>query len=311
MMERAEPTLAEPTAAAATSVTYRRPQPSVRVEIGRAWASRALLPRLGARVVVKTYVKTIAGRGWLVIRPVMEGLAMGLIFGGVVGLNAPEGLPYLLFLLVGLLGWRLFERSLFWSTRSFDRYNKLTRSMDPPLLLLPIGGTAPGIVEFGVYSVLIALVAAGFSIADGTAYISLGPELLLAVLGVALCYLFSVGLGLFLSVLNARARDVRLTLRYVLDVWVYITPIIYPLGKLPEGFQVLAQVNPVAPMVEMVKEGLLGAGTVTVGGAVWATAATLLALGGGLVFFSRYSSVFVTPLHGRHVADDEEEEDLL
>jgi len=291
----------------AATVTYERPPPSIRREVAGAWQSRNLVPRMAARVVVKTYVRTILGRAWLVLRPVMDSLGLALLFGAVIGIKAPGGVPYILFLLVGLYGWRLFERSLFWSTRSFDRYARLVRKLDPPLLLMPIAGIGPAIVESAVYAGIIVGTVAYFWVADGTLYVVLAPEMLLGLAGVLLCLLFAVGLGLTLSVLNARARDVRIGLRYVLSIWFYVTPVIYPLSKLPEFFQVLAQVNPVTPMIELVKEGFLGIGRVEVLGVAWSVAATTATIAFGLWFFSRKAVDFTTPLRGEMLGDDDED----
>lgn len=292
------------------TTTIKRPPPSIRREISEAWRSRGLIPRLAARVVVKTYVKTILGRAWLVLRPVMDSLGLALLFGAVIGLEAPGGTPYLLFLLIGLYGWRLFERSLFWSTRSFDRYARIVRKLNPPLLLLPIAGIGPAIVESTVYALLIVGMLGFYAITDGTFYVVLGPELLLAVAGIALCLWFALALGLTLSVLNARARDVRIGLRYVLSIWFYVTPVIYPLSKLPATFQVLAQINPVTPMIELIKEGLLGVGRVDPLGVAWAVTATVGATVFGLWFFSRKVADFTTPRDSGMLADDEEEDIL-
>lgn len=292
-------------------MTFERPPASVRREVAEAWHSRQLIPRLAARVVVKTYVRTILGRTWLILRPVMDSLGLALLFGAVIGLQAPGGTPYLLFLLVGLYGWRLFERSLFWSTRSFDRYARIVRKLNPPPLLMPIAGIGPAIVESGVYALLIVCMVAFYGITDGTLYVTLGPETLLGVAGVLLCVCFALGLGFTLSVLNARARDVRIGLRYVLSIWFYVTPVIYPLSKLPATFQVLAQINPVTPMIELIKEGVLGVGRVDPLGVLWAVVATLATGAFGLWFLSRKAADFTTPMEGGIVADDDEEEDGL
>jgi len=304
-------TLASPSAHPSVdvaAVTFERPPASIRREIAEAWRNRQLIPRLAARVVVKTYVRTILGRAWLVLRPLMDSIGLALLFGAVIGIEVPGGdTPYLLFLLVGLYGWRLFERSLFWSTRSFDRYSRLVRKLNPPLLLMPIAAIGPAIVESAVYAAILTGVAAFYVIADDTLYLAAGPQLLLGIAGVILCLCLALGLGLTLSVLNARARDVRLGLRYVLTVWFYVTPVIYPLGRLPETFQLLAQINPVTPMIEMIKEGFIDAGRVEPLGVAWAVVATLGSIAFGLWFFSRKAVDFTTPLHGEMLGDDEKE----
>jgi lipopolysaccharide transport system permease protein len=291
-------------AAPTGTLPYRRQ--TIREAVGEAWAARALVRPLGARVVRKTYAKTKLGASWLVIRPVVDTGGKALLFGSVLGIvGAPNGVPYFLFLLVGMQAWRLFDQTLFWATRGFDRYAKLTRSFAFPLLLVPISASAFAWVEFLIYGLILVLTFLLFVVVDGELYLQLGPELLLAPLGLLLALGLALGISLWLSLLNARWRDVRLALRFVLEVWLYVTPVIYPLTLLPAGFQTLAQVNPMAPVVEMVKEGLLDAGHVTALGVAWSVAATIAALASGLWFFSRNAARFNTPLP---LDDDDDDE---
>jgi lipopolysaccharide transport system permease protein len=213
--------------------------------------------------------------------------------------------PYFLFLLVGMAAWRLFDQTLTWSTRGFDRFSKLVRTFSFPLLLVPIAASAFGWLEFGIYSALTALVFLAFLVTDGTLYLAVGPELLLGVLGLLLALGFGLGLALWLSVFNARWRDVRFSLRYVLEIWFYLTPVIYPLTQLPADVRTLAQVNPMSPIVEMVKEGFLDAGTTSPLAVAWAIVATLIALTSGVWFFANHSARFVVP----DADGDEQDED--
>ena len=278
---------------------------TIRDEVVEAWRHRALLPLLGSRIVMKTYAKTILGRWWLLILPLMDTLGKTLIFGGLLKIATPHAIPYLLFLLVGMQGWRLFQRTLYLGTRSFDRYAKLTRSFQFPILLVPLASTAAGLVEFCVYLVIIAGTLTYYWAVDGVFYLQVQPQLLLGLAGFALCILFAWGLSLWTAVLNSRARDTRLALRYVFQLWLYITPVIYPLSTVPGSIRTLAQVNPMAPIIEMTKYGLIGAGHVTVTGALWAFAATVISLGTGLWFFNRFA-----PSAVHRGAEDDDEEDL-
>jgi len=248
----------------ATALVDRSP---IHVELVEAWRHRALLPLLGSRIVMKTYAKTILGRWWLLILPLMDTLGKTLIFGGLLKISTPHAIPYLLFLLVGMQGWRLFQRTLYLGTRSFDRYAKLTRSFQFPILLVPLASTAAGLVEFAVYLLIIAGTLTYYWAADGVFYLQLQPELLLGLAGFALCILFAWGLSFWTAVLNSRARDTRLALRYVFQLWLYITPVIYPLSTVPGSLRTLAQINPMAPIIEMTKYGLIGAGHRHVSGA--------------------------------------------
>ena len=129
------------------------------------------------------------------------------------------------------------------------------------------------------------------------------------VAGLALSLGLAWGLGLWLSVLNAMARDVRLSLRYVLMVWMYVTPVIYPVSALPEGWQFLATINPVAAPVELIKEGLIGAGDVELDAILVSIGVTLVACVSGLWFFARVAPIAVGRAPEEDEDDDEEEEE--
>jgi lipopolysaccharide transport system permease protein len=155
---------------------------------------------------------------------------------------------------------------------------------------------------------MIAIAFAVLWIVDGQLYLPLGPELLLGVLGLVLALGFGLGLAFGTSVLNARWRDVRFTLRYLLEIWLYATPVIYPLETLPEGVRTVAQVNPMTPIVELVKEGFLDSGTVNLLPTLWAVVATAAAVASGLWFFAHNAARFNTPLAA---GDDDDDDDGL
>jgi ABC-type polysaccharide/polyol phosphate export permease len=151
------------------------------------------------------------------------------------------------------------------------------------------------------------LTTAFFWIVDGELYLQIGPGLALAAAGLALAVTLAWGLGLWFSALNAKARDVRISLRYVVMVWLYVTPVFYPVSALPEGWRFLGTLNPVAAPVELVKEGILGAGSVDLGAIAVSVGACVLAVTSGLWFLTRMSPHLLDdPLHE---GDDDEDED--
>ena len=145
-----------------------------------------------------------------------------------------------------------------------------------------------------------------FWVADGIIYLQFGPELALAAAGVILCVSVAWSIGLWLAPLNARWRDVRILTRYVLMLWMYLTPVLYPLSALPSWMSFLAVLNPVAAPVELVKEGLIGAGDVRPE-ALAVTLATIAVVGGaGLWFFSVSAPGAVRRVAGFSGEDDED-----
>jgi lipopolysaccharide transport system permease protein len=285
-------------------VVVREHRPRMLETMREVWRHRSLIPRIGVRVVVKGYSGAKLGRAWLVIRPCMSIFAMALLFGAVLGAPS-EGVPYILFLLVGMMAWLTFERSLFWATRSFDVYRRLANHLAFPLVLIPTASAIPAAIELAVLSGLTACTLLYFGIVDGTLYVQASAELALAVAGLGLAYAFAWGLGLWLAPLNAKARDVRITLRYVFLVWMYVTPVIYPVTALPDGWRFLATINPVAAPVELVKRGLLGIGTVQAGSLLVSIATTVLVCISGLWFFTRVAPTLLRRDAG--LTDDEED----
>jgi lipopolysaccharide transport system permease protein len=286
------------------AVTVRDHRPGPVGLLADTWRHRALIPRVGIRVIVKGYSGAKLGRFWLVARPVLNIFAMGLLFGAV--LSAPSaGRPYLLFLLVGMIAWMSFERFAFWATRSFDIYRRLAHNLAFPLLIVPTAGGMAAAIEFIVLSCLLVVIVLYYLVADGTTYLNFGPELLVAVAGFVLTLALAWSVGLWTSALNAYARDVRIVFRYVLMVWMYITPVLYAVSALPEALKFVATVNPLAAPVEMVKHGLIDAGSVKAPALAWSLGWLAVLAGSGLWFFARVAPGLLRaqPL----VAEDEEE----
>lgn len=280
------PPTGPPEAGLQTGVTVVERSPSARSMVLETFRQRHLIPRFGARLVIKTYAATKLGRVWLVARPLFPLLGMTLLLGAV--LQTPSnGVPYLLFLVVGMTGWRLFDRTVFWAVRSLDRYGKLWGNFQVPMLLVPIGAGGLTVVEIAVFWCVAAVVIAFYAITEGVVYLQLGPELLVGVAGLLLAYAFGLGLGLLLSLLNAKARDTMFVVRYGLQIWLVITPVFYPVDSLPKWLEPLATINPVAPMVELVKYGFIGAGEVRPVAVAVACAVTTVTLLVGLYVFAR------------------------
>jgi lipopolysaccharide transport system permease protein len=296
----------EPVADAPSAPEVKPWRPALGASLSEAWQSRHLVMPMLSRVF-PDYSQAILGRSWLVIRPGMDIFGKALIFGGVLGARAPNGVPYTIFLLVGLQGWRLFQRTLMFGTRSFRRFNRLNRNLNVPLLLVPVASTAIGVVELLVYQAFTIGVLVYYQVVTGHFYLQVGPQLLVGVAGWLLCLVFAWGIGMFFSVLAARAMDVRFGMRYVLELWLYCTPVVYSLDAVPTRFRALAEANPLTPVMEMIKYGFLGAGQIRLASTVWGVSAILLTCLAGLWFFNRTAP----GLRLRDVSDEEDEEDEL
>jgi ABC-type polysaccharide/polyol phosphate export permease len=283
--------------------------PTLRERIREAWESRHIARALAASIV-PTYQGRVLGRAWFVIRPAMQIFVFALIFGGVFNASAPNGVPYLLFLVFSTMAFRFFERTVMYETLATRMVGRMTNNLRMPLLLIPVAATFTGVLVLLVYWSFAAVLLVYYLIAKGHFYLTMSPRLLAGVAGLALCLVFGWAIGLTTCTLYPRVRDVRYLVRYGMQFWIFLTPVFYSIESLPHWAQVLAQVNPLTPMVGLVQYGFLDAGGLSPYGLIWSVAAIILTGLFGLWFFNRFSTqwigVFALPR-----GSDEEEDELL
>lgn len=262
------------------------PRPATVAEsLAAAWQYRRLLGFFAARALEKRYAKTVLGRLWLLIRPLFPVVVGAVVFGELLGVGS-EGRPYFLFFLVGTTLWNLFEGSLVWATRSLELNRKFLRRLYVPRLLLPVATTVPAILDLGIRLGLIALATIYFVLVEGT--VVAPPERLpLALVPLALAYLLAVGVAAFTSVMGAAVRDVRFALAYVLNLVMFLSPVVYPLDQVPDGYRWITALNPLTGPLEAFRFCVLDTRPPGVGSLVYATAVAGALLGFGLRFFVR------------------------
>ncbi|MEQ1728818.1 MAG: ABC transporter permease [Vicinamibacterales bacterium] len=223
------------------------------------WRYRRLFVFFGVQSIKGMYQGTALGVFWLFARPLFPIVVSTLIFGGLLGAQS-DGLPYFLFNLTTTSVWMLFERSLIWATRSLDMHSDLIKKLYFPRLIVPLSSVAPVLVYFGIYLTLILLASVYYLYAGHRWYLSFGPGWLVAIGSAVLAVLMAVVVGLFTSVWMTRFRDVRFGIRYVSQFWFYLTPVLYPMSQVPADLRWVIYLNPMAPIVEAYKWGLLGVG---------------------------------------------------
>jgi lipopolysaccharide transport system permease protein len=257
------------------------------------WEHRRLIPYFGHRLFIyRLYRRTILGKAWIVLRPVLQVGGTVLLFGAVLEVPS-DGIPYIIFLLVGTSCWQLFSGGVYWAARSGGMLAGLMGRLYVPRLTILVSSTAIELVQFAVYAAMTILVMAYYGITEGDTYLEIGPQTLLAVAGLVMALLLVWTFGLFLSVLAAQARDVRLLLKEALRFWMYATPVVYPLSIVPHPYHTFVELNPVTAPVELFKAGLLGTGDPT-GLSLAASLGAILVVGAaGLVFFGASESAAV------------------
>ncbi len=259
------------------------------------WRYRRILWFFAVSSVKERYEGMTLGIFWLFARPVVPLLISTAVFGGLLKVPS-DGVPYVLFFLAGMSCWRIFERSMLWVSKSLDASKGLIKKVYFPRVIAPVASVSPAILEFGVVLALLLVVCLIYFLKDGVMYLRVGPQMLVGFAAVGMTVFFAISLGLWTSVLQVRHKDVQYSLRYVLQFWHYLTPVIYPMSTLPKEYQFIIYVNPMASLVETYKWAMLGLGQFPTIPLLSGTALILVTFGTGLIFFHRSEAVAVDKL---------------
>jgi lipopolysaccharide transport system permease protein len=250
------------------------------------WRYRRMFVFFSHRAVLKLYRNTILGKAWIFLRPVIPLVVRVFLFGKVLAIAGPSHVPYFLFVAAGQAPWELFASSVLWATRSLELNGSMLTRLYVPRVILPLATMAPAFVNFGITLLTIAATVLYYRVHDGVWYLD-SSWWFVAPVAIVLCVALAFAIGLFTSVLGTIARDVRFGLGYVLEFWVYLTPVVYPLSNLSDSTQSIVMFNPMSVFVVAFRGALLGGE----GPKPWAWVVSLIVLAAimaaGLVFFQR------------------------
>jgi len=258
------------------------------LKLKAVWRYRELLYFLAWRDVKVRYKQTALGVTWVVLQPVISMLVFSGLFG--VLLQVPTGgVPYPLFVLSGLLPWQYFANSLTKSSNSLVDNTTLITKVYFPRLVVPLSAVLGGLVDFGIAAVVLGLLMVYY-------HTPVGPELLLLPLFLLLAMLTALGFGLWLSALNVRYRDVKQLMPFIVQVWMYLTPVVYGAALIPERFRWLLALNPMTGGVGGFRWAILGEQVqeAQTFGPLFAVsvAISLLVLASGAVYFRHTERTF-------------------
>ncbi|MDX6693590.1 MAG: lipopolysaccharide transport system permease protein [Blastocatellia bacterium] len=253
-------------------------------ELKEVWAYRELLYFLTWRDIKVRYKQTALGAAWAVIQPFFMMLVFSLFFGRLAGVPSDK-IPYPVFVFCALLPWQLFAQALAESSNSLVANERLITKVYFPRLVVPIAAVLGGLVDFAIAFVVLLGMMAYYRIVPGLAVIYLPLFVLLAVMT-------ALGVGLWLSALNVQYRDVRYTLTFLTQFWMFLTPVAYPSSIVPEKWRALYGLNPMAGVVEGFRWALLGKTEAPGPLLAVSVVAVVLILVGGLFYFRRMEETF-------------------
>jgi lipopolysaccharide transport system permease protein len=217
------------------------------------WSYRELIYFFVWRDIKIRYKQTVLGAGWAVIQPVMIMIVFTLLFGRLARLPS-DGIPYPVFYFSALVPWLYFANALGLATNSIVTQQALIKKVYFPRLVLPIVAVGSGLVDFVLSFVVLLGIALFYGVVPGWSVI-LAPAYVLFSMVTALA------LGLWLAAVNAIYRDVRHAIPFVIQIWMFASPVVYSSTLVPEAWRWLYRLNPLAGAIEGVRWALTGIGT--------------------------------------------------
>lgn len=264
---------------------YERKRGLAVLDLRELWAYRELLFFITWRDVLVRYKQAVLGVAWAVLQPLLTMVVFTVVFNKGLGVTSPSAdVPYPVFSFAGLLPWQYFSSALTRSSGSVVGNSTLLTKVYFPRLVIPISAVLGGLMDFAIgFVVLIGLMAA-YGIAP-TRYIVFLPLFVLMAIVTALA------VGLWLSALNVLYRDVMYVVPFLVQLWMFASPVIYPISSIPESLRPLFLINPMTGVIGGFRWALLGQQLPS--GEVWISCGVaVVALIAGLFYFKRMERVF-------------------
>jgi lipopolysaccharide transport system permease protein len=248
------------------------------------WRYRDLAAQIALRDITVRYRQTALGGAWAILQPVGFMVVFSLIFGQLAGVSS-NGLPYPLFSLAALVPWTFFANALLLGSESLVSNSGLVSKIYFPRIFMPAGVLAAGFVDLGISLVILLIIVLAWGFAPSLAILAL-PLLIVIAAAAAL------GTSAALSAINVRYRDVRYVVPFAIQMWLFITPVVYPSSSIDEPLRTLSAVNPMVGVVEGFRWATLGTGN-----APWdligiSAVSALVIFAAGLAYFDRVERAF-------------------
>ena len=256
----------------------------VSLRLPALWRARELLFFLIWRDVKVRYKQTLLGATWAILQPLLTMVVFSIFFGKLARMPS-DGVPYPLFAYVALVPWTFFANGLTLSSNSLVANQTLLRKVYFPRLVIPVSAVAAGLIDFGIAFVVLLGLAARYGVPPTANLVWLPAFVLLALVT-------ALGVGLWFAALNVLYRDIQYVVPFLVQVWLYATPIVYPTSLVPERWRTLYAINPMVGVVEGFRWALLGTSTAPGPMILVSAMAALATLLGGLFFFRRMEKSF-------------------
>jgi lipopolysaccharide transport system permease protein len=246
-MDARSPAAAQP----APKVTIIKPTQGWRsLDLQELWSFRELFRVLVERDVKVRYKQTVLGFAWAILQPVMAMIVFSIFFGSFAKMPS-DGLPYPIFVYAALLPWMFFANAVTSSSSSLINSTNLVSKVYFPRLIIPLSSVGAGLVDFAIAGSILLLMMIWYGV-GWSLNLLLAPVLTFGVMFAAL------GIGTLLSALTAAYRDFRYVVPFMVQIWMFATPVAYPTSIVPEGWRWLFYLNPMTGLIEGFRSAFLG-----------------------------------------------------
>lgn len=254
------------------------------------WRYRDLLVMFVKRDFVSFYKQTVLGPLWFFIQPLFTTIVYTFIFGNLAGLST-DGLPQPLFYLAGITAWNYFAECLTKTSTVFKDNANIFGKVYFPRLILPLSIVVSNLVRFAV-QFLLFLIMMGYYASAGT-HFNISWAILLFPLLVLMMALLGLGLGLIVTALTTKYRDLSFLVVFGVQLLMYATTVIYPLSAAPAKLKHIIELNPMTGIIEAFRYSLLGVGETSMGSILYSAGVTIAVMLVGVVIFNKTEKTFV------------------
>jgi lipopolysaccharide transport system permease protein len=256
------------------------------------WNYRYLLIMFVKRDIVSLYKQTILGPLWFFIQPILTTITYVVIFGNIAKIST-DGLPQILFYLAGITVWNYFSETLTATSNTFIANANIFGKVYFPRLILPLSKVISGLIKFAIQYLLFILVLIYFLLKGAAIHPSLWGIIIITPVLLIIMAGLSLGLGLILSALTTKYRDLTFLITFGVQLGMYATPVIYPLSALHSKYKSLIVANPMSSLVEAFRKVYLGAGELSWPGITYSFCCSIIILIFGILIFNQVEKTFM------------------
>jgi lipopolysaccharide transport system permease protein len=260
------------------------------LNLREVWQYRDLLLMLVKRDFITFYKQTILGPLWFVVQPLLTTAIYVVLFGNIAKLST-DGTPQILFYLSGITIWNYFSESLTKTSTVFTANAGMFGKVYFPRLIMPLSIVASSLmkfaVQFGIFILILLYYVFFTETIAPNAWVLITPFLIL------LMAMFAVGVGMIFSSLTTKYKDLSFLLSFGVQLFMYITPVVYPVSALPEKYRFLLYFNPLSPIFECFRYAFLGSGSFDLFNLLWSAVFILFILVVGTVIFNKVEKSFM------------------